>query len=42
MQCILYLLFLRDILEGYLSLKDADDERSKFAYKVNNIDKGIK
>ena len=36
------IVFLRDIHEGYLSSKDADDEQSKFANKLNNIDKGIK
>ena len=28
---MLYLLFLRDIHEGYLSLEDGDDEQSNFA-----------
>ena len=30
-------IFLRDIHEKYLSLKDADDEQSKFANKLKNI-----
>ena len=35
--------FLRDIHQGYLSLKDADDdEQSKFTNRLKNIDKGIK
>ena len=34
--------FLRDINEGYLSLKDADDEQTKFANKLKSINKGIK
>ena len=36
----LLVVFLRDIHEGYLSLKDADDKRSNFAAKVQNLDKG--
>ena len=28
--------------EGYLSLKDAHDEESKFANELKNIDKGVK
>ena len=40
---ILYLLFfLRDMYEGNLSLKDADDEQSKFITKLKNLDKGRK
>ena len=40
---ILYLLFfLRDMYEGNLSLKDADDEQSKFIVKLKNLDKGRK
>ena len=31
--------FLTDINEGYLSLKDADDEQSNFAAKLKNLDK---
>ena len=34
--------FLRDIHEGYLSLKDADDEQRKFASKLKSVDKDIK
>ena len=34
--------FLRDIHEGYLSLKDADNKQSKFATQLKNFDKGIK
>ena len=34
--------FLRDIHEVHLSVKDADDEQSKFANKLESIDKGIK
>ena len=36
---------LRDINEEYLSLKDADDEQSKFANEsknIDNIDKGVR
>ena len=42
---ILYILslvnivFLRDIYEGHLSLKDADDKQSNFATKLKNLDK---
>ena len=40
---IFYLLFFfRNIHEGYLSLKDVDDEKSKFADKLKNIDRGMK
>ena len=39
---ILYLLFLRDIHEEYLSLKDADDEQSNFLAKLKNLNKGKK
>ena len=35
-------IFLRDMHEGYLSLKDADDVQSKFANKLKSIGKGIK
>ena len=39
----LYLLFfLRDIYEGNLSLKEADDEQSKLTAKLKNLDKGRK
>ena len=38
---VFYLLFLRDMCEGYVSLKDADDEQSNFANKLNKIIKGI-
>ena len=31
------IIFLRDIHEGYLSLKDDDDEQSKFANKLKSI-----
>ena len=34
--------FLRDIREGYFSLKCANDEQNKFANKLKNIDKDIK
>ena len=34
--------FLRDIHEGYLSLKDADNKQSKFATQLKNFDKSIK
>ena len=40
---ILYILslvnivFLRDIYEGHLSLKDADDKQSNFAAKLKNL-----
>ena len=33
---------MREIHKVYLSLKDADDEQSKFANKLKSIDKGIK
>ena len=33
--------FLRDMYEGYVSLKDADDKQSNFANKLNKIIKGI-
>ena len=39
---IICLLFFKDILEGYLSLKDADDEQSKFANELKNVDKDVK
>ena len=40
---ILYLLlFLRDVNEGYVSLKDPDDKQSKFAYELKNADKDVK
>ena len=35
--CVLF--FLRDIHEGHLSLKDADDEQRIFAAKIKNLDK---
>ena len=34
--------FLRHMYEGNLSLKDADDEQSKFTAKLKNLDKGRK
>ena len=34
--------FLRDIHERYLSLKDVDNEQSKFANELMNLDKGVK
>ena len=37
----LYYIFSRDIHDGYLSLKDAHDEQSKFANKLKSIDKSI-
>ena len=39
---IICLLFFKDTLEGYLSLKDADDEQSKFANELKNVDKDVK
>ena len=36
------LFFFRNIHEGYLSLKDIDDEKNKFADKLKNINKGMK
>ena len=39
---IFWILFLRNIHEGHLSLNDADDEQSNFAAKLNNLDKGKK
>ena len=33
------IVFLRDIHEGHLSLKDADDEQRIFAAKIKNLDK---
>ena len=33
-------IYLRDIHEGYLSLKDADDEQSIFAAKIKNLGNG--
>ena len=38
----LAIIFSKDIDEGYLSLKNADDEQSKFANKWKNIVKGVK
>ena len=38
----LAIIFSKDIHEGYLSLKNADDEQSKFANKWKNIVKGVK
>ena len=32
----------KNMYEGNLSLKDADDERSKFTTKLKNLDKGRK
>ena len=37
---IFCLLFLRDIHEGQLPLEYTDDEKSNFAAKVKNLDKG--
>ena len=34
--------FLRDIHEGHLSLKDADDEQSNFAAQIKNLGKDKK
>ena len=34
------IVFLRDIHEGNLSLKDAIDEQSNFSVKIKNLDKG--
>ena len=34
--------FSRDINGGYLSLKDANDEQSKYGNKLKSIDRGIK
>ena len=36
------IVFLRDIHEGHLSLKDADDGQRNFAAKIKNLDKGKK
>ena len=36
------IIFSKDIHEGYLSLKNVDDEQSKFANKWKNIVKGVK
>ena len=36
------IVFLRDIDEGHLSLKDADDGQINFAAKIKNLDKGKK
>ena len=38
----LSIVFLRDIGEGYLLLKDADDEETKFPKKLKSIDKCVK
>ena len=38
-ECSLPIVFLRDIHKGYLSLRYADDEESKFVNKLKNIDK---
>ena len=32
------IVFLRDIHEGHLSLKDADEKQSNFAAKIKNLD----
>ena len=32
------IVFLRDIHEGHLSLKDADEKPSNFAAKIKNLD----
>ena len=34
------IVYLRDIHEGYLSLKDVYDEQSNFATKLKSLDKG--
>ena len=34
----LAIVFLRDIHEGHLSLKDADEKQSNFAAKITNLD----
>ena len=34
----LAIVFLRDIHEGHLSLKDADEKQSNFAAKIKNLD----
>ena len=39
---ILYLLFLRDIHEGYLSLKDADYAQNNLAVELKNLVNGKK
>ena len=36
------IVFLRNIHEGYLSLKEADDEQNNFAAKLKNLGKGEK
>ena len=36
------IVFLRDIDEGHLSLKYADDGQINFAAKIKNLDKGKK
>ena len=33
---------MSDVHEGYLPLKDTDNEQNNFANKLENIDKGIK
>ena len=37
-----YLLFLRDINEGYLSLKHVDNKQSNSAAELKNFDNDIK
>ena len=39
---IIYLLLFKIYTWRYLSLKEGDDEQSKFAAKSNNLDKGKK
>ena len=36
------IVILRDIHEGFLSLKNADEEQSNFATKIKNLDKDWK
>ena len=35
----LLIVFLRDIHDGHLTLKDADDEQGNLAAKIKNLDK---
>ena len=39
---ICYLMFLRDIHEGHLSLEDADNKQSNLVNELKNFDIGIK
>ena len=41
-ECSLPIVFLRDIHDGHLSLKDADDEQINFAAQLKNLDNGKK